>query len=192
MNLKDRVKIGGNQFWVVKDFKESHEKTLQYAVVSLQQDRNNKNYDFRPASYHSVMEDHSVKVSMGDQILLQECFDGKVEETYSFYLGEYHSDIFWDIVKAPKYGELAYKVILKWKEKSCIKKIHPSRIWLRYQNMQEGIDRKFRFLTQMVGPQSGSDVDEYIIDIPNGVQSSDLTIEGDELVQSVYNLIQVR
>lgn len=192
MNLKERVKIGGNQFWVVKDFKESQDRTLQYAVISLQQDGSNKELEFKPASYHSVLEDHSVKISMGDQIVLRECFEEKVLESCSFYLGEYRSDILWDIVKAPKYGELAYKITLKWQERACVKKIHPSRIWLRYQNRQEGIDRKFRFLTEMVGPEFGSSQDEYIIDIPNGVQSSDLTIEGDDLLQSVYNLIQIR
>lgn len=182
--LKKRIIIEQDGFQINPE-KEDAGRRAYYTTFSLGSTDVDKSSPKAVQYWDSVNQYTQRKLSRSFVCVWEEK-DGKQVDECRFYIGggENKPRIRWSIESAPRYGENAYMIRLRWVNHQT-DKIHKSHIWLKNQENE----RKFSFLCECIEPLGGTEEAQYIIDVlPGTAGVSRLMIEGDELLLQKYIL----
>ena len=185
--LKDRIELTNNGFAVYMD--DSVEpRNAYYTIFNNLSDGVVNRANAREVSYTVDAMNTGVPVDNKNFVCVWESLGEKILEEHFFYInrGGSRSHIKWSIVRARRYGKNAYKITLEWLDPVYeIEGIHKKHMWLK--NKRTGM--RYSFLKETLLDGGRGYKDEYIIEVPDGVNVGDLIIEGDELLCSKYILV---
>lgn len=186
--LQERITIIGTGFKILKDMGNPN-KEAYYTSFTLRDGAIDRTIR-QSIQYWDVLNPGITNLENNTYICVWEEKNGKVSEEYAFYISNHGNKprLKWSITAAAPYGERAYKITLEWLD-NIYESIHKNHIWLK--NSRTG--QKYVFLKEYIEPMDPGDKikkDEYIINVPYDIQTSDLVIEGDNLLQQKYLLVR--
>lgn len=188
--LKDRVVIKDKGFQILEDL-TAPGREAYFTTFSLKDEKAVRNQMYS-LTYYTPLNTMTQPVENRSFVCVwEETTDNKQIEEYTFYFTTAGAKpkLQWSIEKAKKYGSNAYMITLKWKDHYS-EPIHRSHIWLKHKRSNS----RFTFLRELIEPldaNASEPIDQYIIEVPAGVDPTDLVIEGDELLQQKYLLMGV-